>query len=1333
MMKTIQALIAVLCLFGTSTSVAQQLFDLRFALDEVDCDARQICYFTQIRSGNGEAWNLADQNYRIFYDASMASYISGSAERVLNPDQYSTVFVAADVQGVDASTFPADIDFRSTLSFLNYSIVLENQSTGGTNLPTDGSYLNTSRICFDVTQELIEDGSTCLGLVWAEMGRTDAIATAFNEVSEWVGATNVSADERILDNLDAEDGDESCISALCGGTAGENTDDTCSDGIDNDEDGLVDCADPNCSTTVPCAAPANEFEVSLEVNSVDCSTGMVCYNVEVATANDSSFILGDQSYQLFYNSGVGSFISGESVLGNEFGDLTLQNSTPIENVNATGVGSLPFEGDLGFVTFTIGLDDVDAGSSVLVEPGFPITTSELCFVISDLAITTIDTCFEATWAREGVTDEYNSTMVEIGVWLSPGNVVPGEAAGFGDLSAADGDAACFDTTCPPLSMETGDVECSDGMDNDSDGLVDCFDADCAEFSDCATTCFALAPVLSISGDPATGIECDFTTGQIDIMATGDNTTPAYSTTYILTTADGVINAISNDSPNFDIFTEGFYSVFAINFRSTTTMISGLSIGGSIADVTGDDCFDIGEPLHFNVCLDATRCNFCLGEPAEVTPMNAPDPTRTTQFVLTDRDGVILVISDDNVFTGLEEGIHIAHVIDFEPGAMIGGLEVGQNIVDITPGDIRITESFIVGVCDQLNPTIFFDLQGCDILETAILQVGENFSSFLWSTGSTDSFIEVSATDPATYTVTVTLDDNCIGVVSQEITGDEPTQVGDFVWEDTNGNGRQDANEDGVNGVTVSLFTDFNNDGMPDFPDIPSCITMTTDDPTTGEPGYYEFFVYASSYIVGFDAPSGFVPTTQSQGDVNGDSDINADGLTSTLVVVQGESRLDIDAGFRTSTTLCGSVWSDEDGDGRRDETEGGIDGITVNLFSADGERLATTLSFTDPETDEVGRFCFEDVPVQDYYLEIILPDGFVLTDPNVATDESRDSDADGTFGPGTTSLITTMPGEITEDIGFGIYVGGVTCGVLWLESEQGTEGIFDEGIDSLVANSQVELIEANSGEISQVVATDDDGRYCVNSIRAGSYQVRFRANSAGESFVAPNQGDDPLVDSDVDISTGVTGVFFVGPADSLLGVNGGLRLESLPVELVAFSGYWDPQQSSIELTWVTASEINNDFFTIERVINKDGEFVAIGEVDGRGTTTALQVYGLSDQDVISSGTYYYRLKQVDFDGGYEYSDIIEIDVLLNKDVGLKVYPNPVENQTTLDISVSRSDIAEVSVTDFIGREVIRVTTHDVQIGQNPISLDLSSIPVGSYLIKVQMGSSIQHIMIQKAR
>ncbi len=1332
MMKTIQALLAALCLFCTYTSVAQQQFDLRFALDEVDCEARQICYFTQIRSGNGEAWNLADQNYRIFYDASMAAYIEGSAERVVDPDRYSSVFLAANVQDVDASTFPADLDFRATLSFLNYAIVLESQTNGGVNLPTDGSYLNTSRLCFDVTQELIENGSECLSLVWAEMGRTDAIATAFNEISEWVGDTNIAAEERILDNLDAEDGDDSCISTFCGGTASENTDSACSDGIDNDEDGLVDCADPNCATTVPCAPPANEYEVALEVNSVDCSTGMVCYDVQIETANDSSFILANQRYQLFYSSAVGSFVSGESVLGDEYGDLTLQNSTPIENVNATGVGSLPYEGDLGFITFTIGLTDVDAGSSVLVEPGFPVRTAELCFVMSDEAITTVDACFEATWAREGATDDYNNTMVEVDAWIGPGNVLQATSVGFGDLSAASGDAACFDDTCPPLSSESGDDDCSDGMDNDDDGLVDCFDADCAEFSDCSTTCFALAPVLTISGDAATGIECDFVTGQIDISATGENTTPDYSTTYILTTADGVINAISN-SPSFDLFTEGFYGVYAINFRSATTMISGLSVGGSIADVTGDDCFDIGDPIFFNVCIDATRCNFCLGEPVEITPTNAPDPARTTQFVLTDRDGVILDISDNNVFTDLDEGIHIVFVIDFASGASVTGLEVGQNITDIAPGDIRITESFIAGVCDQLMPTIFFDLKGCDILETAILQVGEDFTTYMWSTGSTESFIEVSATDPATYTVTVTLDDNCVGVVSQEITGDEPTRVGDFVWEDTNGNGRQDANESGVNGVTVNLFTDFNNDGVPDFADFPSCVTMTIDDPTTGNPGYYEFFVYQSSYIVGFESPTGFVPTTQSQGDANGDSDIDAQGLTSTVAVVEGEERLDIDAGFRTSTTLCGAVWSDEDGDGRRDETEGGVDNITVNLFSADGERVATTVSFTDPETDEVGRFCFENVPVQDYYVEIILPDGIVLTDPNVATDESRDSDADGTFGPGTTSLITTLPGEITEDVGFGIYVGGVTCGVLWLESEQGNEGIFDEGVDSLITNSQVELLEANTGEISQIVTTDDEGRYCVNSIRAGSYQVRFRANSTGESFVSPNQGDDPLIDSDVDITTGATGVFFVGPMDSLLGVNGGLRLESLPVELVAFSGYWDPEQSAIELSWVTASEINNDFFELERVVDQDGDFVAIEEIEGNGTTTALQLYGHTDQDVAASGTYYYRLKQVDFDGGYEYSDIIEIDVLLNKDVGLKAYPNPVENQTILDIIVSRSDIAEISVTDFIGRAVMRSTLHDVQTGHNPIEMDLSTLPPGPYLIKVQMGSSIQHELIQKAR
>ena len=116
------------------------------------------------------------------------------------------------------------------------------------------------------------------------MGKTDGIATAFVEISEWV-QPNVTtpAVGRIFDDLDADDGDPSCITRICGGAGNENTDDNCSDGVDNDEDGLVDCDDPDCANTEPCAEPPKQFGVALELKTIDCSTGMACYNVNVST------------------------------------------------------------------------------------------------------------------------------------------------------------------------------------------------------------------------------------------------------------------------------------------------------------------------------------------------------------------------------------------------------------------------------------------------------------------------------------------------------------------------------------------------------------------------------------------------------------------------------------------------------------------------------------------------------------------------------------------------------------------------------------------------------------------------------------------------------------------------------------------------------------------------------------------------------------------------------------------------------------------------------------------------------------------------------------------
>ena len=1333
MMKTIQTLMAIACLLSSSVIFSQEerQFDVSFSIDTIDCSSRQICYNTLVRTGDGSSWNLAGQNYRIFYDASMASYIDGSAERILDPSQYSDILLTADFQNVDASAFPGDLPFKATLGFLNYSVDLMNLTNGGIDLPANADYVPTTKLCFDVTQEVIDNGSECLGLVWAQMGKTDGIATAFVEISEWV-QPNVTtpAVGRIFDDLDADDGDPSCISAICGGADNENTDANCSDGIDNDEDGLVDCADPDCANTEPCAEPPKQFGIALELRTIDCSTGMACYNVNISTANDESYLLGSQRYQLFYNSAVGSFVSGTSSLGGEFRDLALQASTPIENVNATGIGDLPFEGDLGFINFTILLDDPEV-STVFVDPGFPITTAELCFAISDEAITGTDVCFEATWARDGVTNPYNGSMVEVDALINT-TAQAAVPTDFGDLSPSSGDDACFDMTCPPLSAENGDIDCNDNADNDNDGLIDCLDPDCEPFANCSTVCNALAPTLT--GESRGAGSCDYVIGRVVLDIDGGNQTSLYTTTYVVTSADGVILGINNNAPSFELFEEGYYRIYPINFRPTTSTLSGLSVGGNILNITGDDdCFEIGSPFDFTVCTEIAKCNFCLGEDVTIAVTETPGAGRTSNVVLTDNDGVIVSIGDETNFGSLDAAIYVAFFIDFETGATIQGLEVGQNIGDITPGDITVLQTFNIGVCDQLNPTIFFDLKGCDITTTAILQVGETFTTYQWSTGATESFIEVSATEVETYTVTVTLDNRCVGVVSQDITGEEISNFGDFVWEDANGNGRQDANESGINGVTVNLFTDFDNDGVPDFPDFPSCTTTTANNPDTGEPGFYNFNVYQSSYIIGFDSPTGFVPTTQNQGDAAGDSDVGDNGLTTTLVIGEGEERTDIDAGFRTSTGIGGFVWEDEDADGRRDDTEVGVNDATINLYDANGNRVATTISLTNPETGEEGFYCFDNIPVRDYYVEIILPDGKALTEPDVGNDDERDSDATGAFGLGTTDIISPSEGVKTENVAFGIYTGGITCGLVWRENERGTEGVYDEGVDEVVDNSQVEIVSSDTDEVVSVGVTGGDGRYCVNGLTAGSYYVRFLANENGESYVAPNQGGDPLLDSDVDNNTGQTGVFFVGPQDSVLGVNAGIRLEALPIELLSFSGSWDALRSANVLKWVTATEINNDFFELERIVNSNGDWEVVGTIDGNGTTTIINEYGYADEDVNRSGTYYYRLRQVDFDGGYDYSNIIAIDVLLNSQPALKVYPNPIRQNAQLDLMVTTDDVATIKVTDLLGREVRSAIAYDVFSGHNMINIDCSDLQSGSYIILATIGSTQQHKLIQVAR
>lgn len=150
--------------------------------------------------------------------------------------------------------------------------------------------------------------------------------------------------------------------------------------------------------------------------------------------------------------------------------------------------------------------------------------------------------------------------------------------------------------------------------------------------------------------------------------------------------------------------------------------------------------------------------------------------------------------------------------------------------------------------------------------------------------------------------------------------------------------------------------------------------------------------------------------------------------------------------------------------------------------------------------------------------------------------------------------------------------------------------------------------------------------------------------------------------------------------------------DPLPVELVSFDVKID--NTSVLLTWTTASELNNDFFTIERSTN-GVDFEALGEVPGSGNSNTVKEYDFFD-DAPLMGTAYYRLKQTDFDGKYEYSGLVSVNYMIDEDgiCTLRVYPNPCVGDCTIsldDCPLADSQV-EIELFDAIGKKIVNRIT-----------------------------------------
>ena len=173
----------------------------------------------------------------------------------------------------------------------------------------------------------------------------------------------------------------------------------------------------------------------------------------------------------------------------------------------------------------------------------------------------------------------------------------------------------------------------------------------------------------------------------------------------------------------------------------------------------------------------------------------------------------------------------------------------------------------------------------------------------------------------------------------------------------------------------------------------------------------------------------------------------------------------------------------------------------------------------------------------------------------------------------------------------------------------------------------------------------------------------------------------------------------------------------LPVELTSFSA--KTTESGITLSWQTATETNNSGFSIERGLNKNN-FETIGFVTGFGTTSETQNYSFVDNNV-AVGTYYYRLKQIDFDGSFEYSGTIEVDFTgPTKFSLLQNYPNPFNPTTTLQFTLPADASVMLNVYNLVGEKVAEVINEELAAGLHKIQFNGENLSSGLYLYKLNV-------------
>jgi hypothetical protein len=247
-------------------------------------------------------------------------------------------------------------------------------------------------------------------------------------------------------------------------------------------------------------------------------------------------------------------------------------------------------------------------------------------------------------------------------------------------------------------------------------------------------------------------------------------------------------------------------------------------------------------------------------------------------------------------------------------------------------------------------------------------------------------------------------------------------LGDRLWVDSNGNGKQDTGETGISGKTITLISG-GADGL--INGIGDNLTAATT--TTGPDGIYHFIGLTPGveYQVQFSKPTGYTYTGQDLGgDDAKDSDVNASGLSQIVTLASGENNLTIDAGVYQTASLGDRVWLDCNGNGKQDDGEVGVAKVAVKLIGGGADGVINGIGDTTATTttNASGNYEFTGLtPGVQYQVQFTPLSGYSFTTANAGSDDALDSDAQPSgVDMGKTQVVTLSSGENNPTLDAGL-------------------------------------------------------------------------------------------------------------------------------------------------------------------------------------------------------------------------------------------------------------------------------------------------------------------------